>query len=51
MGKEYQCKCGHITYSEAKDGPGNILWSDGHTCRFKPMEGDDNEPSKCSENS
>ena len=46
MTKEYQCKCGHIVFSGAKDGPGKILWTDGHTCRFKPVESEDSNESK-----
>jgi len=38
MSKEYQCRCGHIVFSGAKDGPGKISWTDGHVCRFKPVE-------------
>ena len=49
MNREYQCKCGQVAYSEAKDGPGPIQWSDGHTCRFTPVEGEEYEPSNSSQ--
>ena len=50
--KEYQCKCGQVSFSEAKDGPGPVQWTDGHKCRFKPVNiGEENELSQHSQDS